>query len=177
MGCDCFCLSSRLLSGFFVARRCATTGAMGVQTEPGPSSCVSLRWLLGESSEFLARVVHTWVIWSILSSRLRIWQSHVLCLGVACGILDNEFFGRFCGCLAQQWIRVLQQYVLEEFTQISTSTWTRILRCFDSFSGWLAVCMMKSRGRVSAQALTLLNQSLTLHDLALWTHTLAQGLH
>ena len=32
-------------------------------------------------------------IWRIISSWLRIWQSHVLCLRVACGILKNEFSG------------------------------------------------------------------------------------
>ena len=36
-------------------------------------------------------------IWRILSSWLRIWQIHVLCLGVACGLRKNEFFERFCG--------------------------------------------------------------------------------
>ena len=34
-------------------------------------------------------------IWRIISSWFRIWQSHVLCLGDACGTLDDEFFGKF----------------------------------------------------------------------------------
>ena len=36
-------------------------------------------------------------IWYIISLCPRIWESRVLCLGVACGRLKVGFFGRFCG--------------------------------------------------------------------------------
>ena len=85
----------------FFARRCATTGAsVEYWLSSRASSCVSLRWLLGEFPAFLACAVHTWEIWSILSSRRRIWQSHVLCLGVACGILEHECSTVWTNCRA-----------------------------------------------------------------------------
>ena len=38
-----------------------------------------------------------------------------LCLGVACGILENEFFGDSevirAQCLARRWLHVLRQYL------------------------------------------------------------------
>ena len=36
-------------------------------------------------------------IWCINSLCPRIWESRILCLGVACGRLKVGFFGRFCG--------------------------------------------------------------------------------
>ena len=99
MGCDCFCLSSRRLSGFFVARRSATTGAMGVHTEPGSFFMSQSTVASGRISRFSCSRCSRLEIWSVLSSRsrLRIWQSHVLCLGVACGNWTLNSLGRFCG--------------------------------------------------------------------------------
>ena len=70
-----------------------------------------------------------------MSSWLRICQSHVLCLGVACGILKNEFFGRFSGySRAMLGLTVDACSAPARAHTISTSTWTPILRCFSSFS-------------------------------------------
>ena len=49
----------RMAFRLFHARRCATTGAR-VGLSLCPSSCVGLRWHLGEFPAFLACVVHTW---------------------------------------------------------------------------------------------------------------------
>ena len=58
VGCGCFSWMGS--NSFFVARRCATTGAMGVHTEARVPLHASVHWILGEFLAFLARVVHTW---------------------------------------------------------------------------------------------------------------------
>ena len=68
------------------------------QLSTSPSSCVSLRRLLEEFLHFLhAQFTLGNLVW------LRIWQSHVLCLGVACGTPKIEIFRRFCGYSRNAW--------------------------------------------------------------------------
>ena len=127
-------------------------------------------------------------IWCIISSWLRIWQSHVLCLGVACGVLKNEFFGRFYGYSC-----AMLGSLLDEMHTLSTAKRTRILRCFffvltqngevcpvDASGAlksgtlctsctWLAGCMMKSRGWGSVHF--QLVSGTALHAFVMWTCT------
>ena len=129
------------------------------------SSCVSLRWLSKEFPAFLARRCSHFEIWRIISSWLRIWQSHVLCLGVAREILKNGSFGRFCGCSRATLGSTVDtcsasvRGFLDEMHTLSTSSWTRILRCFflRSHAEW--------RRSVLSRCLRCLETGNSVHEL------------
>ena len=59
--------------------------------------------------------VRTWKCGAFFPPHPRIWESLLLCLGVACGVQDSGFFGRCCVCVihaqcrARQWIHLLHQ--------------------------------------------------------------------
>ena len=69
---------------------------------PGPSSCISLRWLLGKFPAFLARVVHTWIFGALFRRGL---VSGSL-VGVARAVQMLDFSGDaaflWAQCLARQ---------------------------------------------------------------------------
>ena len=156
MGCGCFLVvwrrawywrvrlsalhssseARRAAAGFqwFFARRCATTGVVEVQTEPGSLFMRQSTVAFGECPAFLARVVHTWKFGALFRSGLvpgslvsGVW---VLLVEYRYWIFREmlPFFG--AQCLARQWLHVLHQYgtLLDELHTFSTLLWTRILR-------------------------------------------------
>ena len=108
----------------FHARRRATAGRVQAERESlfMRQSTVAFERI---SCISCSRCSHS-EIWCIISFCLRIWQSHVLCLGVACGILKIEFFWRFCGYSRNAWLNSEYMFCI--------STW-RIGRLAHNFYG------------------------------------------